>query len=191
MSSDSSRLGSNGPAFQHQALRSSLPNFKLPIQNRQSKIPVPLHLSPSHLQTIIVHAEHAYPEECCGLLLGKMTADGHWVMQVRSLDNAWTAADFITDPVSAAAPKTRRYAIAPADMLRVMREARSQGQDIIGIYHSHPDHPSVPSECDRQQAWQGYAYLIVSVPQGRAQTWQNWTLDPDHQFQADPIVRTA
>ncbi|KPQ35627.1 MAG: putative metal-dependent protease of the PAD1/JAB1 superfamily [Phormidesmis priestleyi Ana] len=97
--------------------------------------------------------------------------------------------------------KRRRYAINPEDMLRVQKQARDQGLNIIGIYHSHPDHEAVPSECDRLQAWPDYAYVIVSV-QGnidhpnteqrnkvrvRAVDVQNWTLDLNHQFQPEAM----
>jgi proteasome lid subunit RPN8/RPN11 len=76
-------------------------------------------------------------------------------------------------------------------MLMAMREARNCSLEIIGIYHSHPDHPAVPSECDRQLAWPQYSYIIVSVAQGYAAESKSWILDDTHQFQPEPIVIAA
>ena len=72
-------------------------------------------------------------------------------------------------------------------MLAAQRHARDRGIDVVGIYHSHPDHEAVPSECDRQLAWQSYRYLILSVRQGKADALQCWSLDGDRQFQPDPL----
>ncbi|MEO0378401.1 MAG: M67 family metallopeptidase, partial [Cyanobacteria bacterium P01_A01_bin.17] len=83
--------------------------------------------------------------------------------------------------------KQRRYWIDPKDMLRVQRQAREKGLNIIGIYHSHPDHVAEPSECDRALAWPAYAYVIVSVCEGKAVDVQNWALDSKHQFQPEAM----
>ncbi len=83
--------------------------------------------------------------------------------------------------------KRRRYSIDPKDMLRVQKQARSQGLNIIGIYHSHPDHEAVPSECDRLLAWPDYVYTIVSVCNGKAVDIKSWTLDSEHQFQPEAM----
>jgi len=83
--------------------------------------------------------------------------------------------------------KARRYWIDPKDMLRVQKQARSQGLNIIGVYHSHPDQVAEPSECDRAGAWPAYAYTIVSVCEGKAVDVRNWALDSKHQFQLEPI----
>ncbi|MCC5621316.1 Mov34/MPN/PAD-1 family protein, partial [Nostoc sp. CHAB 5715] len=83
--------------------------------------------------------------------------------------------------------KRRQYAIAPEVMLKTQREARNRSLNIIGIFHSHPDHPAIPSECDRLYAWQGYSYIIVSVQNGKAGELQSWSLDDTHQFQAEAI----
>lgn len=109
------------------------------------------------------------------------------LVEIRSLDNAWTpdvAAELATQTLT----KSRRYWIAPAAMLAAMRHARNRSLEIIGIYHSHPDHPAVPSEYDRQLAWQQYSYLIVSVEQGHAQLCQSWVLDDDDRFQSESLL---
>ena len=81
----------------------------------------------------------------------------------------------------------RRYWIDPKDMLAAQKYARNNGLNIIGIYHSHPDHPAVPSECDRTCAWPEYSYIIVSVPNGTAADTFSWTLDDEHQFQPEDL----
>lgn len=73
-------------------------------------------------------------------------------------------------------------------MLKVQKEARDRQLDIIGIYHSHPDHPAIPSEFDRLCGWQAYSYIIVSVLQGKARDVLSWSLDDNHQFQPEEIV---
>ncbi len=145
-----------------------------------------LKLDPAHLQTIAAHAESTYPEECCGLLLGiaDSTSDDNTVVAVKPVENRWSAEPATVESLD----KTRRYEIAPESMLAVMREGRDRSLTIVGIYHSHPDQSAVPSECDRQLAWQHYSYVIVSVDQGRAIDWQSWRLDDAHQFQPEKIL---
>lgn len=136
------------------------------------------------------HAERVYPEECCGLMLGQIARSAEDAFLVREvlellpLENRWRA----ECPCESAAAsqrltRARRYAIDPKDMLRSQKQAREKGLNIIGIYHSHPDHTAEPSECDRAQAWPDYIYTIVSVMKGRAVDTLHWTLDSNHQFQ--------
>jgi proteasome lid subunit RPN8/RPN11 len=148
---------------------------------------VSLTLHAEHLQAIYAYAERTYPEECCGLLLGTIAADASVVHDVYAVPNAWDteAANELNENVSFT--KTRRYWIAPEDMLAGMREARQRNLDIIGIYHSHPDYPAEPSECDRALAWSQYSYLIVSVEQGAANNHRSWTLNEQHQFEPEAL----
>lgn len=85
--------------------------------------------------------------------------------------------------------KTRRYAIAPTVLLQAQREARDRQLDVIGFYHSHPDHQAIPSEFDRVYAWQQYSYIIVSVQKGKACELLCWSLNEQHQFQPEEIVK--
>ena len=81
-----------------------------------------------------------------------------------------------------------RYLIPPEVILRTEREARADGLDVVGYYHSHPDHPSRPSDFDRDHAWPGYSYLIVSVREGRARDERSWRLSDDRsRFDEEPI----
>lgn len=160
-----------------------------------------LKLSADHIQAMNAHAECAYPDECCGLMFGNVQESDTGFAQMNQraepsvrvvtalypVENSWDqqlAADLQDESPS----KTRRYAIAPETMLKAMRDARSRNLAIIGIYHSHPDCPAVPSECDRRLAWQHYSYSIISVRQGKATEFYSWSLDADHQFQPEPLV---
>lgn len=158
-----------------------------------------LLLSPEHLNTLQSHAEATYPQECCGLLLGRLELTAQEpVRQVESVvatANAWNhavAEDLAAELVSYGSggadrehSKGDRYWIDPKDILQAQRQAREQGLAIVGVYHSHPDHPAVPSECDRAIAWSDYSYLIVAVDQGSAIDVQSWALDAQRQFQAE------
>ncbi|MEL7225056.1 MAG: M67 family metallopeptidase [Cyanobacteria bacterium J06576_12] len=160
-----------------------------------------LALSQSQLLEMEAHAERVYPEECCGLIVGNLDSLDDKplksVVEIVSLDNEWTPDALPSQPARTSTPlevstvdpptKRRRYWIDPKDMLRVQREAREKGLNVIGIYHSHPDHVAEPSECDRTLAWPVYSYVIVSVCEGKAVDVQNWALDSKHQFQAEPI----
>ncbi|MEJ6479841.1 M67 family metallopeptidase [Nostoc punctiforme UO1] len=147
-----------------------------------------IRLSPEHLQTIRAHAESTYPEECCGIILGYVASEDKIVVEVIPTENAWnTEAGAEFSEERTAESKRRQYAIAPEVMLKTQKEARNRSLNIIGIFHSHPDHPAIPSECDRLYAWQGYSYIIVTVQNGKAGELQSWSLDDRHQFQAETI----
>lgn len=163
-----------------------------------------LSLSADHIQAMNAHAERTYPEECCGLMLGHIQEGDTGFAQMNQraessvrvvtalypVENSWdqqVAADLHDQSSS----KTRRYAIAPETMLKAMRYTRSHHLAIIGIYHSHPDCPAVPSECDRRLAWQHYSYSIISVQQGKATEFYSWSLDVNHQFQPEVMIQAA
>lgn len=145
-------------------------------------------LNNSHISSIRTHAENTYPEECCGLLLGRATGDVKTLVEVWPTQNAWTAE--VEDDCSPEKllTKRRRYAISPADMLKGMKDGRDRNLEIIGIYHSHTDSAAVPSECDRSLAWAQYSYIIVSVRQGCSEDLRSWSLDTDSNFQAEEIL---
>jgi proteasome lid subunit RPN8/RPN11 len=156
-----------------------------------------LQLQPEHLYLIEAEAIATYPNECCGLLLGKINRSPSQslkqVLQVRPMINQWddAAQDWLAEilPPDANHQRTQRdrYWINPKDMLEAQRSARAADQDIVGIYHSHPDHVAMPSECDRLLAWSGYSYLIVAVQRGSVQDLLCWSLDENHQFQPEEV----
>jgi len=122
------------------------------------------------------------------MILGYLAGKGKIVVEVIPTENVWNteaATDFPGDRTTES--KKRQYAIAPQVMLQAQRKARDRSLNIIGIFHSHPDHPAIPSECDRLYAWQGYSYIIVTVQNGKAGELRSWSLDDTHQFQAEAI----
>jgi proteasome lid subunit RPN8/RPN11 len=149
-----------------------------------------IEVSLEQIEQIRAHAESTYPEECCGLLLGTINEQKKIVVEVRETENSWETetAEFL--PVTTG-NKGNRFSIAPAVLLRVQKEARDRHLSLIGIYHSHPDHPAIPSEFDRAIAWQQYSYIIVSVKGGRATDIRSWAIDEVHQFQPEEIVTTS
>jgi len=124
------------------------------------------------IQEMHASAECHYPDEACGLLLGKLTDKG-WLIdegrEVPNLNTERSADRFILDPEAYRA---------------VDRELRGTGREIIGIYHSHPDCPAKPSPTDLANAWDSFAYIIVSTYKGRAVDTQCWVLNmKGNQFQ--------
>jgi proteasome lid subunit RPN8/RPN11 len=113
------------------------------------------------------HGAETYPEECCGGLLGERR-DG--VVIVRRVERV---------PNRGAERRERRYAMDPKDYLGLERSAGEVGLAVVGIYHSHPDHPAVPSDFDREHAWPYFHYLIVAVEGGRASDVACWILKED------------
>jgi len=134
------------------------------------------------LDNIRQHGAEAYPEEGCGFLLGTVTDDG---------DNRVTA---IRRAVNRRSEwRTRRYQLTAEDYHEADEAAREQGLDVVGIYHSHPDHPADPSETDLEEAtFPGYTYVIVSVHDGTPDDLTAWTLAPDRsEFRREDIVVPA
>jgi proteasome lid subunit RPN8/RPN11 len=139
----------------------------------------------------------AYPKECCGLLIGHREFDAtgqevsRQVVEIYSLENSWNeSVQSVTDPelsADANLDQHRRYWVKPETLLQVQRSCRDLNLDLIGVYHSHPDHPAVPSECDRRLAWPLYSYIIVSVKQGQVVDFRSWRLDDVDQFQPEPV----
>ena len=108
------------------------------------------------------HGEETYPHECCGVLLGGSrideSGDG-----INDVEDAVRAGNTRTDSAH------NRYSIAPQELIRIQREARQRSLDIVGFYHSHPDHPAKWSKTDFAEAhWIGCSYVITSVREGVA-----------------------
>ena len=122
-----------------------------------------LLLDPSSVEDIRCHGREAYPHECCGALLGQ----GELVTKVVALPNT-------TDE----GPR-RRFLISPADYQAVEARASSLGEQLVGFYHSHPDHPARPSEHDLAHAWPVLAYVIISVRKGEPGELTSWRLKED------------
>jgi proteasome lid subunit RPN8/RPN11 len=130
-----------------------------------------LVISRRHLHAIGLHGSSTYPEECCGVLIGRANgANGTTLVErLLSVDN------------ERGDSRHNRYVITPETVLAAQREARAAGLDIVGYYHSHPDHPARPSDFDREHAWPGLSYLIVSVERGRVADARSWRLSDDRE----------
>jgi proteasome lid subunit RPN8/RPN11 len=126
---------------------------------------VTLRLSEGLAEEIRREGERAYPAECCGILAGR-AGNPKEVVRLVSVANRRT-----DDP--------HRYLIAPDDLRRITLELGLAGLEVLGFYHSHPDHPAVPSAFDVEQAWPWYSYVIAEVPQGHAADLAAWTLADD------------
>jgi proteasome lid subunit RPN8/RPN11 len=112
---------------------------------------------------IRAHGREAYPHECCGALIGR----GGVVTSTSPLPN-------VTDE----GPR-RRFRVSDQDYQTVQRAADAAGEDLVGFYHSHPDHPAVPSQYDLDHAFPSFAYVIVSVMAGLDADLRSWTLKDD------------
>lgn len=127
-----------------------------------------LILTQEIIQQIHSNGEKAYPEEGAGLLLGVVSAERRQVRTILALSNAREDE-----------ARHNRYLITPQDMLRGEEEAIRLGLDILGVFHSHPDHPNQPSEFDREWAMPWFSYLITSVNNGKAVASRSWRLIED------------
>jgi proteasome lid subunit RPN8/RPN11 len=136
-----------------------------------------MHTHPDILDAIREHGQATYPEECCGFLLGQVNADGNVVTAAWRVENR------------EAENRDRRYTITPEDYNAANRAALRQNLDIVGFYHSHPDHPAQPSATDLAEAtFPGYTYVIVSIRDGQATELTAWSLAPDRsRFEAESI----
>jgi proteasome lid subunit RPN8/RPN11 len=136
-----------------------------------------LIIAPDLLEGIRDHGRKAYPHECCGLLLGKADHSGKSAVKLRPVTNAREDSP------------QNRYLISAGDWLAAERETRNEGLDIIGVYHSHPDHPPRPSEFDREHAFPWYSYIIVSVAGGVAEEVHSWILREDRsKFDLEEVI---
>jgi len=116
------------------------------------------------LERILSQAERDYPYETCGLLLGKVQGDERITLLPYETPNANLDR------------KNDRYEIDPRDYMKAEDKARELGLEIVGVYHSHPEHPDRPSKFDEERAFEGFSYLIVSVGAGKVVSFRSWEL---------------
>lgn len=126
-----------------------------------------IKISSADYEVIRRHGEETYPHECCGILLGRVDDDG-----TRIVTSVARAGNTRTDSPH------NRYNIDPRDQIRIQKEARERGEDVVGYYHSHPDHPAEWSKTDLAEAhWPGLSYVITSVDKGKATITNSFELD--------------
>jgi proteasome lid subunit RPN8/RPN11 len=154
-----------------------------------------LILHPKDNQEIETVAEKGYPDEICGFLIGNGNGDTRTVVRLLPIENNWEEggdaefADAGTD--FSAASRRRRFKIPPDEYYQADKGARQAGESILGFYHSHPDHPALPSAYDlrlAQEIFPGFSYIIVSVKGGKAAEMTSWVLRDDYsQFDPEEI----
>jgi proteasome lid subunit RPN8/RPN11 len=141
---------------------------------------VELVITSEQLSLIGHHCQQAYPREGCGILLGLAENGVKIVADVLPTDNAREEVD-----------QHNRYLIPPESLLQSELQAEERGLEVVGYFHSHPDHPARPSEYDREHAWPWYSYLITSVRNGKAVDSRSWQLRADGGgFDEEHVVRT-
>lgn len=128
-----------------------------------------IQLAVDHLDQIAAHGERDYPHECCGLLLGSFSADGRKLV----------AETYLISNAREEEAKRNRFLIRPEELMQGEWYAETRKLEVVGFYHSHPDHPAVPSQYDLEHAWPTYSYIIVSVRAGEAQDLRSWELRRD------------
>lgn len=137
-----------------------------------------LTLNESQIEIMFAHAREGYPNEVCGIMIGKYNGDTKETCQIRRAANLNT---------------TRahdRFELDPKDIIAAEKQCREDGAEIIGFYHSHPDHPDEPSEFDRERAWPMYSYVIASVTEGKEICFRSWVLnDETEQFEEEEVTR--
>ena len=137
-----------------------------------------LSLSETLLKQIHSHGEGAYPEEGAGLLIGSVHGAEKHVERLLPMDNSREDT-----------ARHNRYLLTPQDYLRGEQDAARLGLDVLGIFHSHPDHPNQPSEFDRDWALPWLSYIITSVRSGKAVESRSWLLVEDRSnFTEEPLV---
>lgn len=138
-----------------------------------------LEISSSLLEHIHRFGEAAYPDEGAGLLLGISDGAKKQVKAVLPLSNSREDS-----------ARYNRYLLTPQDYLHGEQEAARLGLDVLGVFHSHPDHPNRPSEFDREWAMPWFSYLITSVQAGAAAGSRSWLLSEDRQAFSEEIIST-
>jgi len=136
-----------------------------------------LHINRELAARIGEHGAETFPHECCGALLGRDSAfeDQPTASSAREVLELFPLVNRRDD-----SPRNR-FAVTAEDVLEAEKAARKHGLDVVGWYHSHPDHPARPSQFDREHAWPWYSYVIVSVMSGKPADMTSWRLNDDRQ----------
>ena len=138
-----------------------------------------LKISAEVAQQIRQHGAETYPNECCGALLGRddvegdVTSAGGVRLPIREIVALFPLTNRRDD-----SPRNR-FSVTAEDVRDAEKAAREKKLDVVGWYHSHPDHPARPSQYDREHAWPWYSYIIVSVANGKPEDMTSWRLSDD------------
>jgi proteasome lid subunit RPN8/RPN11 len=139
------------------------------------------HINNALQNRMFTHLQGAYPNEGGGLLIGTMAGEDIVITDLAEAENTFPTEE-----------QFHRMGLAPDFWARVEDEADERGLQVVGFYHSHPDHPAQPSAYDLAHAFPNLAYIIVSVQNGQVDHVHNWRLRQDRsQFDADPLTITS
>jgi proteasome lid subunit RPN8/RPN11 len=139
---------------------------------------IPLSLPAELRRQIESEGVAAFPNECCGILIGRDFGDHRIVERLMPGQNVFEKDE-----------RYHRFSIDPRLQLLAEREAEKEGRVVLGFYHSHPDHPARPSEYDREHAWPFYSYIIVSIIKGKPDQTTSWVLNHrTEQFERQEII---
>ena len=139
---------------------------------------MPLKIGRGDVGHIHDHAKESYPEECAGAIVGMDTGEMKVVVDVWRAENSYDEIE-----------RSRRFLIEPLQIKDFEERAQERDMDLLGFYHSHPDHPAEPSEYDRENAWPYYSYVIASVNGENIEEMRSWVLKDDRSgYDEEPIV---
>lgn len=134
-----------------------------------------LFIEPTVKEAMIKDALNSFPDECCGFLFGAEKENERTISEIVPVNNAKEG------------DKKRRFVISPMDYLKAERFAEERGLALLGVYHSHPNHPSLPSEHDRVAAQPYFSYIIISVNHNGFNDIRSWRLNDEFQFEEEKI----
>ena len=137
---------------------------------------MPLKIGAGDVGHIHDHAKETYPEECAGALIGVDTGDMKVVVDVWRAENTHEE------------DRGRRFLIEPLKIKEFEEKAQERDMDLLGFYHSHPDHPARPSEYDREHAWPYYSYVIASVGKDEVEDMRSWVLKDDRSGYDEELI---
>ena len=136
-----------------------------------------LRIGAGDVEHIHDHAREAYPEECAGALVGMDTGEMKIVVDIWRAENTHEE------------DRGQRFLIEPLQIKEFEERAQERDMDLLGFYHSHPDHPAEPSEYDREHAWPYYSYIIASVGEDEVKDMRSWQLKDDRSgYEEEPIT---
>jgi proteasome lid subunit RPN8/RPN11 len=139
-----------------------------------------LHIAKALANDIRREGEKAYPNECCGILLGVADGNGGKTLsRIEPINNSREESE-----------QYHRFLITPEELMKIELKARGLKLDVLGFYHSHPDHPAKPSDYDREHALPFYSYIITGVDKGVSQDFTSWQLREDREgFDSEKITK--
>ncbi|MEO6167080.1 MAG: M67 family metallopeptidase [Chitinophagales bacterium] len=134
-----------------------------------------LRFKPTVKKLMIADALHSFPDECCGFFFGEETVEARIISKAIAVENAKVG------------DKRRQFEISPTDYLKAEQYADEHHLQLLGVYHSHPNHPAIPSEHDRIAAQQYFSYSIISIMNKEFADLRSWRLNDEQQFAEEEI----